>query len=157
MQRRSRSAGAGQACYHSLVVRDARGQGVRELRVTEGTLALTGPLTGQGEREMRVVVRGVQGHGLRELPPRPGGAPGHEQGSAERLADRRLVGLEELRATEDQGSGMGVPVVEHRASLRIQLVRRCRLFVPAIQSGCHASPPSAVWYTTLPSQGPGNN
>src|SRR5437870_12107133 len=103
MQRLSRAAGAGQACHHSLVVRDARNQGVGELRMTEGTLALTGPLAGQGEREMRIVVGGVEGDRLRELPPRACRPPGHEQGSAERLADRSLVGLEELRAPEDQG------------------------------------------------------
>ena len=100
--------------------------------MTEGTLALAGPLARQGEREMCIVVGRVQGYRLRELPPGACRSTRHEQGSAEGLADRRLVGLEELGTPEDQGRGVGVAVVEHRAAAREELVSECRLFVPAI-------------------------
>src|SRR3990172_8988395 len=80
------------------------------------------PLTGQGEREVGVVVRRVDLHRLGELAARVLGQPRHEQRPAERLPDRRLLRLEPLGAPEHDRGLMGMPVPKQRRAPREQLV-----------------------------------
>src|SRR6266511_2779369 len=60
-----------QAGQGALVVLDPGAHGDGQLEVRDGAGSLARPLAGQGQREVRVVVHGVDGDGLGELPAGP--------------------------------------------------------------------------------------
>lgn len=96
-------------------------------------IALPGPLAREREGEVGVVVGGVQRDGLGELAPGRSDRTGEEERPAQGLADRSLLGLEQLSPTEHQGRLVGVAVVEQHTSPQVQVVGGPARFAAAIQ------------------------
>src|SRR5439155_20834666 len=103
----------------------------------------------QREPEVRVVVDRIDGDGLGELAPGPRHPSRLVQGSAQRLADRSLLGLDELGLRKQHRGLMWMPFCEEPAGLAEQAVRRLLRFRRAIGSGCHASHRSPVFCSIL--------
>src|SRR5438067_645046 len=88
----------------SLPIRiDAGTHGDGELQVGDGPGPFARSRAGEGQPEVRVVVDGIDLHGLGELPASSSRPAREVQGPTEGLADRTLVGLEQLRLTEQHG------------------------------------------------------
>src|SRR5919204_5772311 len=119
-----------------LVLGDARTKGDRELEVTEGASSLAGAFTGQREREVSVVVGGIQLHGLGELPARSKRAAGPVEGLPEGFPDRRLLRLDQLRPAQKHRGLMGMAVAKERATARVEVVGRVVVRAAAIQGPC---------------------
>src|SRR6266511_2938065 len=137
-----------QAGQGALVVLDPGTHGDGQLEVRDGAGSLTRPLAAQGQREVRVVVHGVDGDGLGELPAGPRGAPAHEQGATQGLADRGLLRLHEPGPRQEHRGLMGMPVLQEPAPLAEQLVRGLALDRGAIPSGCLGSHRSPAFCST---------
>src|SRR5262245_38544552 len=90
----SASTSGGEPLGGPHVVRDVRAQHDGELGVPAGPRSLARALAREREREVRVVVRRVQLHRLRELATRARRPAARVERAAERLADRRFLGLE---------------------------------------------------------------
>jgi len=73
---------------------------------------------------VRVVVDGIDGHGLGELAPGPGPPPGHVEGSAEGLTDRTLLRLRQLGLLQDHHGLVRVAGGQEVQPLDQEFVRR---------------------------------
>ncbi len=100
----------------------AHGDG--ELEVAAGTEAVTLPQEAESEAEVGVVVHRVDLHRARELGARGGKSAGPEVRASERLAHRRLVGLEVAGALQGDDRRVRVLRLEEPGSLLECLVRR---------------------------------
>jgi len=102
--------------------------------VRDGPRALAGPLTRQRQPEVGVVVHGVDGDRLGELPAGPRRAPGHVQRPGEGLADRRFLGLHQTGPGQQHGGLVGMALLEEPHPPGEQVVGGLSAGVGAIQS-----------------------